>query len=85
MRTLNFINETCLKVFCSRAVICIKTIQKSVGMETHLIQEQAELKQLATFSLFVCHVILRVQNFYQGGLRPTIKPILYLLFQSLKI
>lgn len=40
----------------------------------HLIKEQ-----LATFSLFIGHVILWVQNFDQGGLRPTIKPILYLI------
>lgn len=37
---LNFINETCLKVFCYKAVICIKNTYNSVGMEMHLIKEQ---------------------------------------------
>jgi len=58
VRKVSFILKTCPNIFSYQAVTCMKTTYKSVGMEMHVIKEQVELKQLAMFSLFVCHVIL---------------------------
>lgn len=65
-------------VFCNRAIISIKTIYKSVAMETY---KKSWTDVTYIFSLWSKKF---KWNFNQGELRPTIKPILYILFKSFK-